>query len=57
MRSAPARRIVAELGVDDRAEKAVADAPEIVGAQLDALRHLWLSPDVAPRARSKRKKR
>jgi hypothetical protein len=37
-----ARRFVAEHGLDDHVAKAAADAPEITGAQLDALRHLWV---------------
>jgi hypothetical protein len=42
MNAAPARRIVAGLDVEDHAAKQAADAPDITGAQLDALRRLWV---------------
>jgi hypothetical protein len=44
--AAGARRFVAEHDLADRVAKVAADAPEITPPQLDALRAIWLAPNM-----------
>jgi hypothetical protein len=45
MRAADARRIVAELGLEDRVAKEAVDAPPLTDEQRVALRSILLTPD------------